>query len=957
MDAPRRAHRPPLQHRRVHGPPRGRAGASWSWARGRRRRGDGRPPRLRAASGSGCCRCGSTGRSRPQALLAALPATVRGSPCSTGPRSPARSGSRSSSTSSARWRRRTPTASATACPRVIGGRYGLSSKEFTPAMVAGVLRGAGARAARGAASRSASTTTSRGTSLAYDPAFDIEPADTRARGVLRPRLRRDGRREQEHDQDPRRRGGPARPGLLRLRLEEVGVADRVPPALRPAADPGALPRRAGELRRLPPLRAARSGRGSRPRRQRRDAAAQLPARAATSCGRRCSRPIQEQILAKRIELYVDRRQPDRPRGGPRRAHQHRAADLLLRHLRRPGARQGDRPDQGGDRQELRPARRGGGRGEHQAPSIARWTGLERVEIPARATSTITPLPIVAADAPEFVRNVTAMMMAGRGDELPVSALPADGTWPSGTAAYEKRNVSDSSRSGTPELCIQCGNCSFVCPHSVIRSKFYEESQAARGAPAGFRSAPLRARGLPDTRYTLQVYVEDCTGCGLCVEACPVARAGATRHARRSTWRERRAAGRPAERENIAFFETLPVDDRLPRRLRHGARRPSSSSRCSSSPAPARAAARHRTSSSSPSSSATALHGRQRDRLLIDLRRQPAHDAVDDRRRRARSGLVELAVRGQCRVRPRPAPRRRPPRRAGTATSRRTARRARRRNSWTRFSRARQLTESELEAQRDRVAELERRLDGMDGPVGGRPDERRRPPRPAQRLDRRRRRLGLRHRIRRSRPRPGQRPQHQRPRPRHRGLLQHRRPDVEGDAARCRGQVRRGRQDGGEEGPRHAGDRLRQRLRGPRRDGRRRRSRRCAHSARRRRTTARPSSSPTATASPTASRCATGSISSTARWPAATGRSIRYDPMVRAAGGNPFLLDSPRPRIALADYTQPGAALRDPRQLRPRRGRAPGRTGRGGGRASDGTTYEEMATRAARRFPADARKER
>ena len=124
-----------------------------------------------------------------------------------------------------------------------------------------------------------------GTSLAYDAGARHRAARDGARGLLRPRLGRHGRREQEHDQDPRRRRGPARAGLLRLRLEEVRLADRLAPALRAAADPRALPRAAGELRRLPPVRAARPGRRARPRGARRDAAAQLPAPAGRGVGR------------------------------------------------------------------------------------------------------------------------------------------------------------------------------------------------------------------------------------------------------------------------------------------------------------------------------------------------------------------------------------------------------------------------------------------------------------------------------------------------------------------------------------------------------------------------------------------------------------------------------------------------------------------------------------------------
>ena len=108
-------------------------------------------------------------------------------------------------------------------------------------------------------------------------------------------------------------------------------------------------------------------------------------------------------------------------------------------------------------------------------------------------TSVRELPaVVPASAPEFVRTVTAAMMAGRGDDLPVSALPVDGTYPSGTAAYEKRNISELVAEWDPDLCIQCGNCSFVCPHSVIRSTYYDESLLA-GAPAGF---PVGSAGRP-----------------------------------------------------------------------------------------------------------------------------------------------------------------------------------------------------------------------------------------------------------------------------------------------------------------------------------------------------------------------------------------------------------------------------------------------------------------------------
>jgi pyruvate-ferredoxin/flavodoxin oxidoreductase len=185
-------------------------------------------------------------------------------------------------------------------------------------------------------------------------------------------------------------------------------------------------------------------------------------------------------------------------------------------------------------------------------------GLAPVEIPGQVTSSVVPRALVPDGAPEFVRHVTAEMMAGRGDRIPVSALPADGTWPSGTAAYEKRNISDLVASWDPEMCIQCGNCSFVCPHSVIRSKYYDRS-ALDGAREGFRSAPLNSRGLPDTAYTLQIYAEDCTGCALCVEACPVsAPDDSARKAINLTWRQTVV---DEERRNVAYFESLPAPER------------------------------------------------------------------------------------------------------------------------------------------------------------------------------------------------------------------------------------------------------------------------------------------------------------------------------------------------------------------------------------------------------------
>jgi pyruvate-ferredoxin/flavodoxin oxidoreductase len=146
--------------------------------------------------------------------------------------------------------------------------------------------------------------------------------------------------------------------------------------------------------------------------------------------------------------------------------------------------------------------------------------LYQVRIPADASSKITRADAVPREAPDFVQEVTAKIIAGLGDDLPVSALPVDGTYPSGTTQWERRNLALEVPLWDPDLCIQCGKCVVTCPHSVIRAKVVD-AEALVDAPSGFLTANASWRELPDTHYTLQVSVEDCTGCALCVEVCPV----------------------------------------------------------------------------------------------------------------------------------------------------------------------------------------------------------------------------------------------------------------------------------------------------------------------------------------------------------------------------------------------------------------------------------------------------
>ncbi len=146
--------------------------------------------------------------------------------------------------------------------------------------------------------------------------------------------------------------------------------------------------------------------------------------------------------------------------------------------------------------------------------------LHPVKVPSQVTSAFDIRPAVPAEAPEFVQKVTAEIIAGRGDELPVSALPVDGTFPTGTAQWEKRNIALEIPVWDEKICIQCGKCVLVCPHAVIRSKVYD-GELLKDAPATFKSAAARWKEFSALKYTLQVAPEDCTGCTLCVQVCPV----------------------------------------------------------------------------------------------------------------------------------------------------------------------------------------------------------------------------------------------------------------------------------------------------------------------------------------------------------------------------------------------------------------------------------------------------
>ena len=440
-------------------------------------------------------------------------------------------------------------------PLVIGGRYGLSSKELTPAMVAGIFTELSAERPRSRFTIGINDDVS-GTSLPYERTLDIEsPRTLRAvffgmgsdgtvganKNTIKILGEDPGRHAQGYFVYDSKKSGSETVSHLRFGpdpirapylIDQAGFVGCHHPRLieRPEVLERAAPGATFLLNTsVPPAEVWDS----------------LP------------REVQEKLLAKRITLYtIDAGRVAREAGLAGRVNtvlqtcffaisgvlpQEQAIAEIKHAITKSYARRGPQVI-----------------AQNEAAVDAAVAALHRVELPTTVTATRGVRPVIPADAPEFARTVIGAMMAGHGDDLPVSALPVDGTYPSGTAAYEKRNISDEVAVWDRDLCIQCGNCSFVCPHSVIRSKLYDSAQLT-GAPDQYMSMPLNARGLPDSRFTLMVYLEDCTGCGLCVEACPVSAPADPEHkAINLAAREPRVA---AERRNIEFFESLPIADR------------------------------------------------------------------------------------------------------------------------------------------------------------------------------------------------------------------------------------------------------------------------------------------------------------------------------------------------------------------------------------------------------------
>ena len=439
--------------------------------------------------------------------------------------------------------------------RVVGGRYGLSSKEFTPAMAKAVLDELGRDKPRNHFTIGIHDDVSN-TSLDYDPAFDIEPdsvvkaiffglgADGTV-GANKNSIKIIGESTDLHAQGyfvyDSKKSGSRTVSHLRFGPEPIES-----PYLIGSADFIAC-HQFGFVAKIDLLAQARTG-----------ATFLLNSpHGPASVWDHLPRELQTDIIARQLRFFViDATRVALETGMPGRTNTimqtafFALANVLPRDAAIEQIKSAIRKTYGKKGEDVV-------RKNFEAVDQA-LSHLHEVRVPAAVTGTVNRPPVVPAEAPDFVRRVTAAMMAGRGDELPVSAMPIDGTYPSGTTRWEKRNIADFTPLWEPDLCIQCGNCSFVCPHSVIRAKFYPKERL-EAAPAGFQSAPISARGFPDTRYTLQIYTEDCTGCGLCTEVCPAL--SPNQQGVKAINMRPKPADLSGDREAIHFFEQLPVNNR------------------------------------------------------------------------------------------------------------------------------------------------------------------------------------------------------------------------------------------------------------------------------------------------------------------------------------------------------------------------------------------------------------
>ncbi|HXX93428.1 MAG TPA: pyruvate:ferredoxin (flavodoxin) oxidoreductase [Planctomycetota bacterium] len=442
-----------------------------------------------------------------------------------------------------------------ALPRVIGGRYGLSSKEFTPAMVKAVFDELSKDRPQPHFTVGIVDDLS-GLSLGVDPEFDIEPEDvTRAvfyglgsdgtvganKNTIKIIGEETGRHAQAYFVYDSKKAGSMTISHLRFGPRPIRAPYLIRRAQFVACHHPAF------LERLDVLESAAPGAVF---------LLNFPGKP-EAVWDHLPREIQSEILDKRLRLWVIDAAAVAEQAGvgrwintimqtcffalsgvlPREEAIHRIKESIRKTYEKKGP------------EILR---------RNCAAVDQALAHLHEVSLPGRVPSGAPRPPVVPDSAPDFVRRVTSVLMANRGNLLPVSAFPVDGTWPTGTTQWEKRNLAAQIPVWDPGVCIQCNKCVLACPHAAIRAKLYAPS-CLGGAPPSFKSTEYRSREIPDRRYSLQVAPEDCTGCSLCVEFCPAKDKSNPRH--KAIDMQDQPPLLEAERENYRFFLDLPEADR------------------------------------------------------------------------------------------------------------------------------------------------------------------------------------------------------------------------------------------------------------------------------------------------------------------------------------------------------------------------------------------------------------
>ncbi|MCZ7649698.1 MAG: pyruvate:ferredoxin (flavodoxin) oxidoreductase [Thermoanaerobaculia bacterium] len=490
-------------------------------------------------------------------FLAALPATVRGLAVLDRTKEPGALGDPLyldvvTTLAEARVEGRLPFA---AEPKVVGGRYGLSSKEFTPAMVQAVLEDLGRERARNHYTVGIVDDVTH-LSLPYDEALDIEPDDVRrcvffglgsdgTVGANKNSIKIIGEETDNFAQGyfvyDSKKAGAITISHLRFGPKTIRSSYLIRQANFVACHQTEFLDKYEMVELAAPggIFLLNSPHG------------------ADSVWDSLPREVQEQIVAKGLKLYViDAYRVARDAGLGVRINTIMQVCFF--------AISGVLPREEAiakikDAIEKTYGKRGKMVIEQNFAAVdAALAHLHEVAVPAAATSTRHRPPIVSEDAPEFVKRVSAVMLANKGDLLPVSAFPVDGTWPTATTQWEKRNIALEIPLWDPKVCIQCNQCAFVCPHAAIRAKVYDAGQL-EAAPEGFLATDYKAGEFKGMKYTLQVAPEDCTGCNLCVTICPAK--DRTNPRRKAINMAPQHEHRERERQNYAFFLDLPEIDR------------------------------------------------------------------------------------------------------------------------------------------------------------------------------------------------------------------------------------------------------------------------------------------------------------------------------------------------------------------------------------------------------------